>query len=346
MNLLYNSARITDLAIHHVGNPTSDDKTILSEKLVFLENQAIETALMRHFFEVTKSMEMWRFDERFKGHELHQIVHEIWEEGLDVLSASQSLAQLLERCSNHPQIKSGELVVAKIQDVLVDDELIEVICLFKLETQKSYFRIEGNPQKRELLLLHGFDPRQIDKACMIFRMEGDDGYRICAQDRTSKAGDAKFWMGDYLRIERVTDDYYHTENVIEATKYFVHQHLKPTYDMDKTDEAHIMSRSKSYLQSKDSYDQASYASDVFETPELATQFQEYHADFNSDSGQDVQENFAIHPAAVKKSNRFFKSVIKLDKNFHVYVHGDRNMIRRGVDDTGRKYYMLFFDEES
>lgn len=41
-----------------------------------------------------------------------------------------------------------------------------------------------------------------------------------------------------------------------------------------------------------------------------------------------------------------KSVIKLDKNFHIYVHGRRDLIERGFDEEkGKKYYKVYFDEE-
>ena len=30
--------------------------------------------------------------------------------------------------------------------------------------------------------------------------------------------------------------------------------------------------------------------------------------------------------------RYFKSVIKLDSNFHIYVHGKREWIERGFDE--------------
>lgn len=42
-----------------------------------------------------------------------------------------------------------------------------------------------------------------------------------------------------------------------------------------------------------------------------------------------------------------RSVIKLDKNFHIYVHGGEKMIRKGYDaETGMSYYQIFFKEES
>jgi len=42
----------------------------------------------------------------------------------------------------------------------------------------------------------------------------------------------------------------------------------------------------------------------------------------------------------------FKSVIKLDKNFHIYVHGDRELIEKGYDEAmGKHFYKIYFDVE-
>ncbi|MDR2511118.1 MAG: nucleoid-associated protein, partial [Bacteroidales bacterium] len=55
--------------------------------------------------------------------------------------------------------------------------------------------------------------------------------------------------------------------------------------------------------------------------------------------------FVISDSAVKKQSRTFKSVIKLDKNFHIYVHGDSNLIQQGEDDKG-KFYKIRYQEEN
>jgi hypothetical protein len=49
---------------------------------------------------------------------------------------------------------------------------------------------------------------------------------------------------------------------------------------------------------------------------------------------------------VKKQSRVFKSVLKLDRNFHIYIHGDKDLIERGVEKDGRKYYKIYYREES
>lgn len=61
----------------------------------------------------------------------------------------------------------------------------------------------------------------------------------------------------------------------------------------------------------------------------------------------LEHEFDIHRSAVRKQSKVFKSVLKLDKNFHVYIHGRRDLIERGFDEqTGKHYYKIYFDEES
>jgi hypothetical protein len=35
----------------------------------------------------------------------------------------------------------------------------------------------------------------------------------------------------------------------------------------------------------------------------------------------------------------------LGENFDIYIHGNKEMIEKGVDDDGRKYYKIYYNEE-
>ena len=60
----------------------------------------------------------------------------------------------------------------------------------------------------------------------------------------------------------------------------------------------------------------------------------------------IEDNFDISETAVKKQSKNFKSVIKLDKNFHVYVHGDTKFLEKGFnEEVNMNYYRLYFKEE-
>ena len=59
----------------------------------------------------------------------------------------------------------------------------------------------------------------------------------------------------------------------------------------------------------------------------------------------LADDFDISDSAVKKQARTLKSVIKLDKNFHIYIHGNRNLIEQGEDKNG-KFYKVYYHEEN
>jgi hypothetical protein len=74
---------------------------------------------------------------------------------------------------------------------------------------------------------------------------------------------------------------------------------------------------------------------------------EYKRNYESAKNVAIDDEFAIHVSAVKQQAKSYKTVLKLDKNFHVYIHGRRDLIERGVDEmSGKNYYKLYFDEES
>ncbi|MCH5684383.1 hypothetical protein LWM68_08955 [Niabella sp. W65] len=73
-------------------------------------------------------------------------------------------------------------------------------------------------------------------------------------------------------------------------------------------------------------------------------FDKYKQHYVAERDIEIADNFSISPAAVKSQNRAYKSVIKLDKNFHIYIHGNREMIEHGEDSKGR-YYKLYFNNE-
>jgi len=345
MNIIHQQARITELAIHHAGNPALEDETVVYDHLVSVD-ASLEKVLLRYIFQMVQSPEIYQLNRDMGSHETHEIVDSLLAGESGFIDATQRLTQFLSRHSNHPKIKSGELLVARIDQVMIDDEMVSAMAMIKMESQRDFMQIDHRRGSTSLQLLYGFDPRTIDKGCVVLGTEKEDGYMVYAQDKSSRGTEAKFWMQDFLGIQRRSDTYYRTEGIIDATRQFVHSHLKPTYDMDKTDEAHIMDRSRRYLESRHQYDADTYAADVFETTEIAEQFQEYRDDYEQEMEVPVKEAFAIHPAAVKRSAKYFRSVIKLDRNFHVYVHGDRNQIQKGTDETGRKFYKLYFDQES
>jgi len=90
-----------------------------------------------------------------------------------------------------------------------------------------------------------------------------------------------------------------------------------------------------------------FTEEVIHHPEVTDSFVQFKKNYEVAKQFEMNDEFDIDLAAVKKQAKVFKSVLKLDKNFHIYIHGRRDMIEKGFDEaTGKKFYKLYFDEES
>ena len=107
-----------------------------------------------------------------------------------------------------------------------------------------------------------------------------------------------------------------------------------------------VNRSVQYFKSHAEFDREEFTQEVFAQEGAIKSFNKYSDRFQSENNVELADNFEISAHAVKRQARIFKSVLKLDKNFHIYIHGDRNRIEQGVDEAGRKFYKIYYDQES
>ena len=85
---------------------------------------------------------------------------------------------------------------------------------------------------------------------------------------------------------------------------------------------------------------------VFEE-EIDRAFYARHFDLARPANSLILDNsFEISGHAVKQQARVFKSILKLDKNFHIYIHGNKELIERGTDPDGRKFYKIYYEREA
>ena len=120
--------------------------------------------------------------------------------------------------------------------------------------------------------------------------------------------------------------------------------LPSEFEISKADQAETLNRSVQYFKDNDEFSIQEFTETVLEHPEVIESFQSYKERYQTERDIEIGDSFAISNDAVKKQARSFKSVIKLDKNFHIYVHGDRRMIEQGEDEKGR-YYKVYYNEE-
>ena len=90
-----------------------------------------------------------------------------------------------------------------------------------------------------------------------------------------------------------------------------------------------------------------FKTDIIGDEQISEAFDEYKQEFENQHNLSSINNFELSEPALKKGKKYFRSVIKLDKNFHVYVHSNPDYVEKGFDNhKGLKFYKLYFHEES
>ena len=179
---------------------------------------------------------------------------------------------------------------------------------------------------------------------MPFNTNQENGYIVSLFDRTNKNQKAKYWKDDFLKVKPLEDEYYRTNQYLDMVKNFA---IEGHPADDKSERVDLLNRTMGYFKEKDSFDEEEFQEIVLQAPETREAFDSYKSHYASTHELDgFQDEFEISSPAVKQAKRGIRSVIKLDKNFHLYVHGKRDLIERGYDpDKGLNYYKVFFEEE-
>lgn len=345
----HSHASIAELWIHFVGNAAQEEGVLYSQQSITIDDERIDQLLRKYFFDNFKEPEFFSFD-FFDGNidlnPVYNYAKIIFEDPELLGEQSVNIAKYLHENSKHPNIKPGDLLISYVRDILVEDELIDGICIFKVENKESFLSLDKHGKSYSLSEDEGINTGKIDKACIILNTEMEEGYKLCALDHSNRSKDAQFWKEKFLNIKHRSDDFHYTKHYIQATKAFVTERMRPLYEIDKTQEADIMNRSLALLKNEEKLDQATFDEHIFRDADVINEFQLFKLDFQQERNVELGDHFKVNPAAVKNQSRVFKSVLKLDKNFHIYIHGNRDMIEKGVDADGRKYYKVYYEEEN
>ena len=118
------------------------------------------------------------------------------------------------------------------------------------------------------------------------------------------------------------------------------------FEVSKTDKIDFLNRSVDYFKKNETFDKQEFEEQVFGDSNVIESFRKFDQIYRQENEVELSDSFEISAQAVKKQARVFKNVLKLDKNFHIYIHGNREMIEQGIDENGRKYYKIYYEEET
>lgn len=342
-------AALRSLSIHYTGNKTADEPLTIADKPIDIDEPALREGLMQYFFSHFKLPEFYRFthSDSVELNTVYTICDRIFNSKGDVHDATTSIAKYLYEKSVHPQIKGGELYVAYVKNCLLDDELVDVVGIFKTESKSRFFKAEQHGKSFNLHQDFGVSEDKMDKGCLVFATDKNDGYRVCIIDSTTRGEEARYWKDDFLNLAPRNDDYHKTSNFLTLCKTYIKEQLPEEFVVEKTAQIDMLNKSVEFFKKHEQFDFKEFSTEVMQEPMLMQSFERYKNDFEHQQGIAIDNSFDISNSAVKRQARVFKSILKLDKNFHIYIHGNRELIEKGFDEaTGMNYYKIYFKEES
>lgn len=339
----YGEAALKKVTLHGIGSKANNEGVNLSESSILINDGYLEDIMLQYFCKNFRSPEFHHLG-NIDENPVFRFATEAFDNPGQIHDLSKELAVHLYENSDNPNINSGEMLVAHIENILVEDEMVSAIAIFKSETKDVFLQLKAaaNIIAYEI----GVSVDRPDKGCLILNTEKDDGYKICMIDKNSLTREAHFWKVDFLNAVFRSDEFQNTTHYIKATESFIQDRLKPLHDIDKKEESEILGRSEKYFNTQDKFNPEQYQQSIFTDEKVIEDFKEYKKDYQEYNDMSFLDDFEISNKAVKKHAKVFKSVIKLDKNFHIYVHGNRDMIERGTDEHGRKYYKVYYNEET
>lgn len=343
----YLISQISGLAIHNVGNKNNGEGIHLSQQNTIPDSSLAEI-LVSYFTSSFKTGEYYNLhhESDLSLNEVFVYAGRIFDDPGSLFRQSVNLAKHLYNCSTHPKIKGGEFYTVYFPECTFEGDTAGAVGLFKSESKDTFLKVKPSEVSYAIESHNGINVNKLDKGCIIFNKERDKGFVVAVVDNSGKGADAAYWIDNFLQLYQRSDDFHNTSNVLSLCKAFITKQLPQEYEVTKADQADFLNKSIKFFKDKDNFSMGEFADEVMEQPDLIEKFRKFKTDYEEQTDQLIADSFEINDTAVKKQARIFKSVLKLDRNFHIYIHGDRDLISQGVEPDGRKFYKIYFREES
>ena len=345
----FSRAQLTHFCVHFVGNKGLGEELTLSDKVIEFKDDFVKETLLRYFLTPFKTDIYYQFKGKVDVSlaSVANACEDLFLNRKEFVEHSKHVAEHLYNQSMHPKIKGGEFYTCFFTDAMVDGELCNAIGFFKTENKETYLKVYQHVDEFDIDCDNGININKLDKGCLVFDTDKAKGYKLSVIDTNNRNAEcALYWEEDFLNAVIKPNGYYHTKNFIDTSRGFCEEILTEANNVNKQDQMMMLNRSTSYFKEKDKFNLNDFEKEVLIEPELIVAFKEYRTDFNKKMDLTAIDEFDVSQTAVKKNQKYMRSVVKLDKNFHIYIHARHDYVERGFDEEkGLKYYKLYYVNE-
>ena len=334
-------AMVEEFVLHRIG--TGGMTSILSDYSAVLQGPEEQEFLRRLFLKPFNGVgETHAFATREEGgtNDLQELCAEL-QKGKELVAVSRAMAKQLIEVAQEHEVRTGDLFVVRFHGVELGGARLDAVGLYKFDDKEVFLESRAEANGLSMHLKRGLGGRKPDQALLVLFTPEEPTLLVIDDDARSG-----FWQQAFIDLRAKQDHVNSTRNLLEMTRTFITEQLPQDYEIPKADQIDLLNRSVQYFKENTAFDRTSFAKEVFQGEEVFGSFDRFGDRFKEERAVDLDDRFEISAHAVKRQARVFKSVLKLDKNFHIYIHGDRERIERGVDENGRKYYKIYYDQEA
>jgi hypothetical protein len=340
------TASLKSVMVHRVGSKSNLEPLGISKRPLQLSKELLDILQESFLLKFRSNPEQYAFAHTtsLDYNEVYSFCKKLFADAEQLENISAEMARHLYEASTHPKVKGGELYVAYFEGLPLESRMYKAVGLFKTENKSTFFDVEQQAGEFALRMQEGTELTRIDKGCLILNIDEDAGYQVTIFDNQSRGEEAQYWKEKFLGVIPQKNEYHHTNHFLTLTKQFITQQLDT--EVDKTEQVKLLNRSIDYFKGNEAFDIEEFQNEVFESTEIIGAFREFGSRYTQANDFDIASSFDISVDAVKKQSKIFKSVLKLDKNFHIYIHGRTDLMEKGVDTDGRKFYKIYYQDES
>ncbi len=342
--------QIESISLHRVGNKNKNEGIFLSSE-PFRLNDETTGLLKEYFFRPFREKEENYFklsnEVDVEFNEIYKIVNEIFDDPDCIHENSKKIATHLFEQSNHPHIKSGEVYVAFLSGLLLDNQKVDAVGIFKSELKHDFLQFEEKGNNLDIVIQQGININKLDKGCLIFNVNKEEGYKVLSVD--SNRYDAKYWLENFLGVDVLTDENFYTKNYLKFCQNFAKDVVLPAED--KQQEVLFMNKAVNHFAKNDAFEESSFLNEVMENPELIPEFKHYKVEKGPKYSIEDVSNFDIANKAVSEARKKIKNVINLDTNIQIKMgfinpESAEKFMEKGWDEEKQMYYYLvYFNKE-
>jgi len=336
---------IDRIILHYVGNKSNGDGISISDCVMEISRHTKDNiiTLVNNSFVSDEYYEFY-YSPKLELNPVYIFIKSVFDDLNSFENQSQNCARHLYDQSTHPKIKGGEFYTVYFKDCIVDGDTVDAVGLFKSENKDTFLKVLREGGNFNLESEQGINIKKLDKGCLIFNKERENGYVVAVVDNTNKGIEAQYWIDDFLHIRQRKDEYANTQNIMAMAKNFVTKELPQKFDVTKADQIDLLNRSLEFFKEKDTFDIEDFANEVIGQPEVIESFNNFKRNYETENDIVIDDNFAISNNAFKKQQRSYKRVIRLDKKIQIIIDGNRDHVEQGEDEKG-KYYKVYYKNE-